>query len=345
MQQLFVMAGGKIEWGEQDDPEISDVCVGIETKASGVSVGTEMSFIRRFQNETEGRCELGYSAAGVVTEIGPVAAEKTGLRAGSRVACYGGPYAKHATRLAVPWTLVAPIPDPVSFEEAAFCGIGAISMHSIRRGAFTGGERVLVMGMGILGQLEEQMLRAWGCRTMAVDRHSEHLDLATKMGCRNVFDTRDGDMVEAAMRWCPDGVDGAILNTSLQPPAMDQAAAACRECGRIVMVGGGKIEIGRRDVFAKEIDLLISRAGGPGRYDAQYERDAQDLPAACVRWTEGRNIDEFVQMVAAGQIDMNSLITHRFPRQDAAQAFALLGNPANKYSMMGVVFTYDEAGV
>ena len=340
MQQLFVLAGGRIEWVEQEDPQATDCFVGIETKASGVSVGTETKFIRRWQKQSQGRRDLGYSAAGVVTEIGSVAAERTGLQAGARVACYGGPYTRHATRLAVPWTLVSPMPDGVSFEEAAFCGIGAIAMHAIRRGAFTGGERVLVFGMGILGQLAEQMLRAWGCRTMAVDRHGEHLELAARMGCPHVFDTRDGDVVAAALRFAPGGVDGVIVNTGLQPPAMNQAAAACRERGRIVMVGGGKIEIDRGDVFEKEIDLLISRAGGPGRYDDQYERDGRDLSPAWVRWTEGRNVDEFIQMVASGQINMKDLITHRFPRQDAAKAFALLLDAANKYSTMGVVFRY-----
>jgi NADPH2:quinone reductase len=137
-------------------------------------------------------------------------------------------------------------------------------------------------------------------------------------------------------------VDGVIVNAALQPPAMDQAAAACRERGRIVLVGGGPdIRVGRGDVFEKELDLLISRAGGPGRYDAQYERDAQDLPPAWVRWTEGRNTAQFVRMVAAGQIDMIDLITHRIPRRQAAEAYALLLDPAGKYSTMGVVFTYD----
>jgi NADPH2:quinone reductase len=194
MQQLFVLAGGQVAWEDAPDPAVAATDVEIDVHASGVSVGTETRFVQRWAKEAAGKRDLGYSAAGVVRSLGAVAAERTGLEVGQSVASYGGPYTRHATRLAVPWTLVAPVPDSVTAEEAAFCGIGAISMHAIRRGAFTGGEAVMVLGMGILGQLAEQMLRAWGCRTLAVDRHTEHLELAARLGCRDVFDARAGDV-------------------------------------------------------------------------------------------------------------------------------------------------------
>jgi threonine dehydrogenase-like Zn-dependent dehydrogenase len=339
MEQLFVLAGGRLEWQPQPDPEVFPAAVEIETRATAVSVGTETGFVRRWSKQTEGKRDIGYSGAGVVRRVGPAAGG--GFAPGDRVACYGGPYTRHATRLAVPWTLASKIPANVPFEEAAFCGIGAICMHAVRRGEFHAGAKVVVYGMGILGQLEEQIARAWGCATMAVDRHAEHLDLAARCGCCNVFDTRDGDVVEAARSFAPDGVDGVIVNTGLQPPVMDQAAAMCRERGRIVMAGGGQITIDRTEVFAKELDLLISRAGGPGRYDEQYERQGQDLPAGFVRWSEGRNSAHFVHMIATGQVNMRALITHRYPYERAPEAFELLFSD-RKYTTMGIVFEYPD---
>lgn len=340
MEQLFVLPGGALAWEVVDDPEVFPAAIGVETRATAVSTGTETSFLRRWKNETAGKRELGYSGAGVVTAVGPEA--RGGFQAGQRVACYGGPYTRHATRLAVPWTLASVIPDGVSFDEAAFCGIGAISMQAVRRGDFAAGKRVLIYGMGILGQFEEQIARAFGCDTFVCDRHTEHLDLAARCGCRNCFDTRDGDLVQAVLHWCPEGVDGVIVNTGLQPPMMDQAAAVCREKGTIVMAGGGEIRIGRDQVFNKELDLLISRAGGPGRYNDLYEKGGQDPLPGYLRWSEGRNAAHFVHMIATGQVNVRDLITHRLPYREAASAFDLLLDQEKRYTTMGIVFRYQE---
>lgn len=338
MRQFFIQAGGTFAWLDEPDPELFAAGIEVETRASAVSVGTEMGFLRTMKAAKEGRRAAGYSAAGVVRATGPAA--KGGFVPGQRVACYGGPYTRHATRLAVPWTLAAAIPDNVSFEEAAFCGIGAIAMHSLRRGAFTGGERVVIIGMGILGQLEEQMLRAWGCRTLCIDRHDENIALARKMGGPLVLDSRVDNVAAAVRKFAPGGADGVIMNGQLEPPASEDAADWTRERGRIVMVGGAaEIRFPRPPIFDKEIDLLISRAGGPGRYDEQYEKLGQDLPIGFVRWTEGRNVAHFLEMVSLGQINMQGLITHRLPCEQAEQAFRLLDSP-RKYEAMGVVFVY-----
>ena len=338
MEQLFVLPGGRLEWQEVPPPEVFPAAVEIDVHASAVSTGTETSVIRAWRDRAEGSGELGYTAAGTVRRVGDSAGG--GFVPGQRVACYGGPYTCHATRLAVPWTLVARVPDDVSLEAAAFCGIGAIAMHAVRRGGFTPGSRVLVYGVGILGQLQAQVLRAWGCRALAADRCQQRLELARALGCDCCVNTEQEDLVAAAQAFAPAGLDGAIINTPLQPPMMDQAAAACRERGRIVMVGGGpEIRIAREQVFAKELDLLISRAGGPGRYDRQYEKAGQDLPPGFVRWTEGRNVAHFVEMLADRQINVEELITHRVPYRQAAQVYELLESE-EKYSVMGAVFLY-----
>jgi len=340
MQQLFALPDGGIEWHEADDPEMFPAGVEVDVLASAVSPGTETGLIRRCREGGGEKRSLGYTAAGVVRRVGDAAGGD--FRPGRTVACYGGPYTRHATRLVVPWTLAAAVPEGVSPEAAAFGGLGAIAMHVVRRGRFTPGSSVLVVGMGILGQLQVQVLRAWGCRALGVDRCAGRLDLARSLGCKDVYDATGGDLVAAAGAFAPEGVDGAILNTVLAPPMTDQAARCCREKGRLVLVGGGgEIRVDRDPVFAKELDLLISRAGGPGRYDAQYERQGQDLPAGFIRWTEGRNTAHFVRMVAAGQINVAGLITHRLPRRRAAEAYALLESD-ERLNSMGIVFTYDH---
>ena len=340
MKQLFVLPGGTVQWQDAEAPELFPAAVEIDVRASAVSPGTETSQVRAMGERTEGSRSLGYSAAGIVVRVGPEA--RGGFQPGQRVGCYGGPYTRHATRLAVPWALAAPAPDNVSFEEAAFCGLGAIALHAVRRGRFSAGSRVLVFGMGILGQLQEQILRAWGCRTLAADQRRERLAVADALGCGHCIDTTRDDLAAAARALAPEGLDGVIVNTALQPPMMDQAAAACRERGRIVMVGGGReIRVSREHIFAKELDLLISRAGGPGRYDLQYEKHGHDLPTGFVRWTEGRNVAHFLEMVANGQVNVTRLITHRVPREQAPQMYELLGSE-NRYDALGVVFVHDQ---
>ncbi|MDD4890956.1 MAG: zinc-binding alcohol dehydrogenase [Phycisphaerae bacterium] len=340
MQELVFLPGGQVEWQNGADPEVFPAAVEVETRVAAVSTGTELSGLRGMKQKTAGNYKPGYSIAGVIRGCGPEAAAKGNFSPGQRVAVYGAPYTYHKTRVAAPWTLVHPIPGNVSDEEASFCGLAAISMHGLRRGNFTAGERVAILGMGILGQLAEQMLRAWGCRTMAVDRHTEHLDLASKLGCGCVFDARNGDMVEAARAVAPAGVDGVVVNTGTAGRIIDDAADMCRDRGRLVLVGGDeRVDVSRAKIFRKEIDLLISRAGGPGRYDAQYEKQGQDISPAWVRWTEGRNVAEFLEMVRLGRINVKGLITHRYPRTDAAKAYALLDSP-NRYATMGVVFVF-----
>jgi NADPH2:quinone reductase len=340
MKELVFLPGGDTQWLDGPDPEVFPAAVEIQPTVAAVSTGTELSGYRKMKGKTDGNYKPGYSAAGRVLSVGPEAAAKGGFAPGQRVAVYGAPYTYHKTRIAAPWTLVHAIPDSVSDEEASFCGLAAISMHGLRRGSFTAGERVAVLGMGILGQLAEQMLRGWGCRTLAVDRHTEHLELARRLGCRNTFDTRDGDVVAAAKAFAPAGVDGVIVNTGTAGQIADQAAEMCRDRGRLILVGGDeRVDISRGLLFRKELDVLVSRAGGPGRYDQQYEKLGQDIPPAWVRWTEGRNVAEFIEMVRAGRLNVKDLITHRYAWTDAAKAYTLLDSP-NRYEAMGVVFRF-----
>jgi NADPH:quinone reductase len=338
MQELVFLPGGKIEWLDAPDPELFPAAVEIDTVCAAVSTGTELSGLRGMKTRTQGDYKPGYSIAGVVRSVGPEAAAKGGFVAGQRVAAYGAPYTYHKTRVAAPWTLVHAVPEGVSDEEASFCGPAAISMHAIRRGQFTPGESVAVLGMGILGQLAEQLLRAWGCRTLAIDRDAGRLELARRLGGACVVNTQTGDMVEAVRRLAPNGVDGVIVYTDAHGAIMDQAADLCRDRGRLVLVGGGeRVDVSRAKVFRKELDLLVSRAGGPGRYDEQYEKQGQDLPPGFVRWTEGRNVAEFLAMVRSGQVNVRGLITHRYPAAQAADAYRVLDSPAGREAL-GVVF-------
>lgn len=340
MKELVFLPGGNTQWLDAPDPEVFPAAVEIEPTVAAVSTGTELEGFRKMKRKPDGNYKPGYSVAGRVLSLGAEAAAKSGLAVGQRVAAYGAPYTYHKTRIAAPWTLVHAIPENISDEEASFCGLAAISMHGLRRGNFTAGERVAILGMGILGQLAEQMLRAWGCETLAVDRHSEHLDLARRLGCRHTFDTRDGDLIAAAKAFAPLGVDGVVVNTGTAGQIMDQSAEMCRDRGRLVLVGGDeRVDVSRGLLFRKELDVLISRAGGPGRYDPQYEKLGQDVPPAWVRWTEGRNVNEFLAMVSLGRVNMKDLITHHYPAADAAKAYNLLDSP-NRYETMGVVFQF-----
>ena len=341
MQELVFLPGGKIEWQDAPDPEVFPAAVEIQTTAAAVSTGTELSGLHGMKTKAAGDYMPGYSIAGRVLSCGPEAAAKGGFVPGQRVAAYGAPYTYHKTKVAAPWTLVCPIPENISDEEAAFCGLAAISMHALRRGNFTAGERVAILGMGILGQLAEQMLRAWGCRTLAVDIRPEPLAIARRLGCLNTFNNRDGELADAGRKFAPNGVDGVIVYTDTAGKIMDDAADITRDRGRLVLVGGGseRVDVARAKIFRKEIDLLVSRAGGPGRYDLQYEKLGQDVPPGWVRWTEGRNVAEFIEMVRLGRLNVKDLITHRFPRAHAAQAYALLDS-SDRYQAMGVVFEF-----
>jgi polar amino acid transport system substrate-binding protein len=282
---------------------------------------------------------LGYSAAGIVIDAG---ADITAFRAGDRIACAGAGFASHAELLSVPQNLCAHLPAGVSFEEAAFGTLGAIALQGVRLAEPTLGESVVVIGLGLIGQLTVQLLKANGCRVFGIDLDPERVKLAQELGADAGAATGAG-LLDKAMAWSRGrGADAVLIAaaTSSNEP-VELAAKLSRLKGRVVAVGAVGLDIPRQPFYERELTLKISMSYGPGRYDPEYEERGHDYPFAYVRWTEQRNIEAFLDLVAQRRIDVQRLVTHRFPIEDADKAYELIGGekPA---AHLGVMLTYDE---
>ena len=282
---------------------------------------------------------LGYSAAGVVIGVGEGIA---GIRQGDRVTCAGHPYAGHAEVIAVPRNLVVPIPSNVDFEDASFAMLGAIAMNAVRLAEPALGERVAVIGMGLLGLLALQMLQAAGCRVLAIDVAPEKLELAHKLGAARLA-LAHANVLDIALEFTGGyGVDAALVfaSTDSSEP-LDQAAAITREQGRVLVPGLVKLDLPRKTFFEKELRLIVPKAGGPGGADPDYEARGRDLPLPFVRWTEGRNLASFLDLIADRRVNVKPLITHRFKIEDAMEAYDLIqGRPPTP--PIGVILEYSS---
>ena len=278
----------------------------------------------------------GYSCAGVVVEVSP---EVPDFRPGDRIACAGAGYANHAGVNFVPRNLVAKLPDSVSFEEGAFATLGAIALHGVRRASPTLGETVVVAGLGLLGQLAAQLLRAAGAVVVGVDLLGERVDRALGLGMSGGFAAGDRDFVAGVLeRTGGRGADAVIVTAAGGDGALlNRALEACRKKGRLVLVGDVPIRIQRDRIYKKEIDFLISTSYGPGRYDPDYEERGHDYPAAYVRWTEARNLEEVVRLIGAGALSVQPLVDAVFPIEQAPEAYAAL---ASEKRPIGVLLDY-----
>jgi predicted dehydrogenase/threonine dehydrogenase-like Zn-dependent dehydrogenase len=269
----------------------------------------------------------GYSSAGVIIETG---ADVPGFRAGDRVACAGVGYASHAEYNAVPHALLTPVPDGVPFDEAAFVALGAIAMQGVRRIEPAFGETVVVSGLGLVGQLAAQIARCAGCHVIGCDPVPEKRALADQLGCEAVCDP--GDLPAVAREWSAGhGLDAAIIcAASKESGVTNQALGICREKGRVVAVGDVGLDLQRAPLYRNELDFRLSCSYGPGRYNTQYEERGLDYPIAYVRWTEGRNMSEFLRMIAEDRILIAPLITAVHPVDEAQAAYdaVLEGGPA-----------------
>jgi predicted dehydrogenase/threonine dehydrogenase-like Zn-dependent dehydrogenase len=284
---------------------------------------------------------VGYSNSGSVVAIGEGI---TDLQAGDRVACAGAGYAVHAELACVPRLLVAKIPrdSAVSFEEAAFATVGAVALHGIRTADVKLGDIVAVIGLGLLGQLTVQLLKAAGCRVLGMDIVSERADLALRMGADAVSVSGDGLGDLCLQHSSGHGAD-AVLITAETPSSdpVNLAGKVARDRGIVVAVGTVGLDLQRNLYYAKELDFRISRSYGPGRYDSAYEQKGRGYPIGYVRWTETRNMEAFLQLLAEGKLDVKSLITHRFPIERAQAAYDLItGKVRQPY--LGVLITYPE---
>jgi threonine dehydrogenase-like Zn-dependent dehydrogenase len=270
-------------------------------------------------NKLDQPLPLGYCSVGAVLEIGRGV---TCYSAHERIVSNG----KHAEIVSVAINLCAKVPDNVSDDEAAFTVIGAIALQGIRLSQPTLGEAIVVTGLGLVGLLTVQLLRAHGCRVLGIDMDAERLALARRFGAETVNIAVGEDPISAAKVFSRGrGVDSVIITASTKSnEPVHQAALMCRKRGRIVLVGVTGLELSRADFYEKELSFQVSCSYGPGRYDPNYEEKGQDYPVGFVRWTEQRNLEAVLDMMADGRLDVKPLISHRFSIEEAAKAYDLI---------------------
>lgn len=294
--------------------------------------------LEKVRNRLESPTPLGYSAAGIVEEVDPA---NTRFRVGDRVACGGAECAFHAEYVAVPDFLAAPVPEGVENWQAAYTTLCAIALQAVRQTEPTLGERVLVMGQGLIGLLVTNLLHANGVRVMAVDVQPLRNHYARAMGAERVVIQHEQKLSDEVRVWTDGyGVDAAVICTATESNTpVEQAAEALRDRGRIVDVGITKIELPWKMFYEKEIDFRFSRSYGPGRYDLAYEWGGNDYPIGYVRWTEQRNLQACLHLMASGKINLRELTTTRVPFSNALEIYRRLVEDSSKY--MGVVLEYS----
>lgn len=288
---------------------------------------------------------LGYSSAGTIVALGE---GLEGFKLGQRVACAGGGYAVHAEYNLVPRNLLTALPDNVDFESAAFTTLGAIALHGFRLAEPQLDESVLVIGLGLVGLLAAQIAAAAGCRVFGVDTNPERVELAQRFGiaaCTRqnapeqalAFTVRSGQGATATR-----GFDIVLIcaDTTSNDP-VELAGTLARDRGRVVATGAVGLNIPRKIYYEKELNFINSRSYGPGRYDPHYEENGHDYPLSYVRWTEGRNFETVVELVASGKLQVESLITHRFSIENAPEAYDVITSK-KKEPFLGVLLTYQE---
>jgi predicted dehydrogenase/threonine dehydrogenase-like Zn-dependent dehydrogenase len=271
----------------------------------------------------------GYSLAGTVVEVGRAIHD---IKPGDRVACAGAQCAHHAEVVRVPRNLVVPVPGDIGLAEASTVTLGAIAMQGVRRLNPTLGECFVVIGLGILGQLSVQLLKANGCRVIGVDLDQGRVDLACSLGLDIGLDAQIGNQVDQVNRLTGGiGADGVIV-TAATPSSepLSTAFKMCRKKARVVLVGDVGLDINRADIYAKELDFFISTSYGPGRYDEKYEEHGRDYPVSYVRWTENRNMEEYLRLLSEGRVNVKSLISATYPITDAPKAYSDLQKPGAK---------------
>jgi predicted dehydrogenase/threonine dehydrogenase-like Zn-dependent dehydrogenase len=280
---------------------------------------------------------LGYCNVGVVLETG---AGVSGFQIGDRLASNG----KHAEVVSVPVNLCARVPDDVSDENAAFTVVGAIALQGVRLLQPTMGETIVVTGLGLIGQLAVRLLRANGCRVLGIDPDPVRAELARSAGAETVHLDTGQDSVVAATRFSRGrGVDGVLITaTTRSSEPLRQAARMCRMRGRIVLVGVTGLELSRDDFYKKEISFQVSCSYGPGRYDASYEEKGHDYPVGYVRWTEQRNFEAILDLMADRRLGVATLVSHRLPLDRAEAAYEVV---AGKQPSLGIIIEYPSPQV
>lgn len=279
---------------------------------------------------------LGYCNVGTVLEVG---SEVTGFSAGDRVLSNG----PHAEVVAVPMNLCARLPERVSDDEAAFGVLAAIALQGLRLAMPTLGESFAVTGLGLIGLLTVQLLRANGCRVLGIDPDPYKASRARDLGAEVVDLSQGQDPIAAARAFSRGrGLDGVLITAATESnEPVSQAAHMCRKRGRIILVGVAGLELNRADFYEKELTFQVSCSYGPGRYDPSYEQGGHDYPVGFVRWTEQRNLEAALDLMASGGLETEDLITHRYPIEEAPRAYELLARRSEPY--LGILLEYPGA--
>jgi predicted dehydrogenase/threonine dehydrogenase-like Zn-dependent dehydrogenase len=362
VKQLLVRSG-KVFLKEVPAPLVGPKNILVRVERSCVSVGTEMAGIKmsglplyrralkqphhvkrviqlmrdqgiaRIYKQVKGKLDAGlptgYSAAGTVVAVGP---EVDGVAVGDRVACAGAGVANHAEMIDVPVNLSVPIPEQLSFDAAATVTLGAIAMQGVRRAQPVLGETVVVIGLGILGQITAQLLGANGCRVIGTDVDPSRIATALENGLDIGINPKDGNLVERVVKLTDGyGADAVIITAaSASSDILAEAFQACRKKARVVIVGDVGLNMARSDIYTKELDVLISCSYGPGRYDPVYEEEGADYPLAYVRWTENRNMGEYLRLLATRRVRLDNMIQEPFPIDQAEEAYGRLSGEGQK---------------
>src|ERR1044071_9482798 len=272
---------------------------------------------------------VGYSAAGVVIETGERVVE---FRPGDLVACAGAEIANHAEIINVPVNLAVKIPQGLSTKFASTVTLGAIALQGVRRCNPTIGETVYVVGLGILGHITAQLLRANGCRVIGVDVDSRRVACAVDSGLAHGIDPLCGDPVEQVHQLTEGMGADAVIITAATPShqVVSEAMNACRKKGRVVLVGNVGLHLKRQDFYKKELDFFISCSYGPGRYDPSYEEQGNDYPFPYVRWTENRNMEAYIRLLHEGRVQLDSLPSQTYSIDDATTAYEAIRSSCQK---------------
>jgi predicted dehydrogenase/threonine dehydrogenase-like Zn-dependent dehydrogenase len=303
-----------------------------KVKREGILPTIEATF-----NKLDQPIALGYSSAGFILEVGE---GLKGFKVGDRVACGGGNYAVHAEYGIVPQNLLVKLPDNVDFESAAFTTLGAVAMQGFRLASPQVGESVCIIGLGLLGLITVGIARAAGCNVFGIDLSSQRVKLACSLGaqavkrenCENNASTFTGGM----------GFDHVLIcaDTPSDDP-IELAGTLARSKGNVISIGVVGLNLPRKTYYEKELDFKVSRSYGPGRYDASYEEGGVDYPYDFVRWTEGRNMQAFVDLLGSGRLDIRPLISHRFDIENAEKAYELITGKSHE-DFLGVLLTYPQ---
>lgn len=367
---------GELYVDEVPNPSISENMVLVENKFSLISAGTERGTVKVGKASLIGKAKqrpdlvaqvlqnikkeglkatidkvktkldslkaLGYSTSGVVAASMD---SNSKFRPGDRVACAGQDYASHAEVVAIPQNLVVKIPENVSFEEASFTTLGAIALQGVRQAEPRLGDKVCVIGLGLLGQLTVQLLKANGCRVFGIDLSKNLIDLAITSGADGAMLRNDSNLNTAIDNFTDGHGFDSVIITAAAPSndPIELSAVISRKKGKVIVVGAVKMDIPRDpDFYRKELELKMSCSYGPGRYDNKYEEDGHDYPFAYVRYTEQRNMETFLDLISQGTVKLDNLITHTFDISEAEKAYDIvLGKVEEPH--IGILLAYPES--